>query len=419
MKKVLHLFRIGSLFLFLSSSYCLQLMAQEADIGIAMPLTITGEALRTQRLRTEDPHAGTVAAAFRGVFSPTLKLGTNWFAYSAIQVSSTPFFYYDSYEPERKVETKVLQAFVGYSRTGEKRSISLKAGKLTSAFGSFPLRYDDTANWLLDQPLSYGSYLKIRPDQLPCGVGEFSSGGMYPAEVDFHCGGAEAESYGITPVALYGLPGSEVDFSIHRLDGRVQITNSSPARPQSLLSHNQSAQWTAGAGYTIRQGFRIGFSTFRGPYLESAVGPLLPDGKSARDFPATGTGVDVQWARGRWSARGEWQRFQFNFPFFKVSPAVAYGYVEIKAIINPRLYGAIRSGYQAHNRVQDLSTRSTETFLPNRQSYECAVGYRLNRRQLLKVGYEWLRTQGTSGTGDNVFGIQLVTSIDSLSKALK
>lgn len=394
-------------------------MAQDAEIGIAMPFTVTGEALRTQRLRTEDPYASTAAAAFRAVFSPTLKLGMNWFAYSAIQVSSTPFFYDDSYEPERKVETKVLQTFVGYNRTGEKSSISLKAGKLTSAFGAFPLHYDDAANWLLDQPLSYGSYLKIRPDQLPCGASDFSSGSTYPLDVDFHCGGTEAESYGITPVTLYGLPGAELDFSIHRLDARIQLTNSSPANPQSFLSHNQNAQWTTGAGYTIRQGLRVGFSTFRGPYLERAVRALLPNGKSVRDFPATGMGIDVQWARGRWSANGEWQRFQFTYPFFKVSPAVSYGYAEVKMIVNPRLYGALRAGYQTHNHVEDLSNRSTESFLPNRQSYEFAMGYRLNRRQLLKVGYEWLRTQGSSGTGDNVVGIQLVTSIDSLSKALK
>ena len=76
-------------------------------------------------------------------------------------------------------------------------------------------------------------------------------------------------------------------------------------------------------------------------------------------------------------------------------------------------------GYQAHNRVEDLSLRSAETFLPNRQSYEFATGYRLNRRQLLKVGYEWLKLEGNSETGDNVFGVQLVTSIDSLSKVLK
>jgi hypothetical protein len=42
-----------------------------------------------------------------------------------------------------------------------------------------------------------------------------------------------------------------------------------------------------------------------------------------------------------------------------------------------------------------------------------------NLFQLVKVGYEWLPLEGVPGTHDNVFGVQLVTSIHSLSKALK
>ena len=53
------------------------------------------------------------------------------------------------------------------------------------------------------------------------------------------------------------------------------------------------------------------------------------------------------------------------------------------------------------------------------QAYEFAVGFRPNRWQLLKVGYEWLRGEEISGTRDNVFGIQLVTSIQALSKAIR
>jgi hypothetical protein len=49
-------------------------------------------------------------------------------------------------------------------------------------------------------------------------------------------------------------------------------------------------------------------------------------------------------------------------------------------------------------------------------AYEFALGYHLSRLQRLKIGYEWLRTQGVSGTRDNVFGIQLVTTVHSLSK---
>ena len=67
--------------------------------------------------------------------------------------------------------------------------------------------------------------------------------------------------------------------------------------------------------------------------------------------------------------------------------------------------------------LEDLTELTGETFAPNRQSYEFAVGFRPNRWQLLKVGYEWLKTTDISGTRDNVFGIQLVTSLQPLSRA--
>ncbi len=92
---------------------------------------------------------------FARCFYPSLKLGSGWFAYSAVQVDSTPYFYYDAYYPPREVETYLLQGFVGYSHASESRAISVKVGKLSSAFGSFPLRYDDTQNPLIDSPLNY------------------------------------------------------------------------------------------------------------------------------------------------------------------------------------------------------------------------------------------------------------------------
>ena len=48
-----------------------------------------------------------------------------------------------------------------------------------------------------------------------------------------------------------------------------------------------------------------------------------------------------------------------------------------------------------------------------------AIGYRPNRWQLVKIGYEWLKTAEVSGTRDNIVGIQLVTSIHSLLGALR
>lgn len=407
----------------LLAAVCTPVSAQEENFGISVPLTISAGALNTHRLQDEDPRASTVAAAFRAVFYPTLRLGPRWFVYSAIQVGSTPFSYYDAYESDRRMDVRLRQAFLGYTRQAKNRALMVKAGRLISAFGSFPLRYDEADNPLLDQPLPYSSYLPLRADQLPCDVGDLleQSEYGYGRNVRFWCGGAKTPSDGMAPApaTLYGLPGIEVDLSAHRVDGRLQVTNSSPANPQSLLSQNQHAQWTAGAGYTFHQGFRVGFSAFRGPYLDRVVASLLPAAQSIRDFPASALGMDLQWSRGRWSVNGELQRYQFNYPGFRTSPAVSYGYAEVKAVLNPRIYLASRVGYGRHNRVQDLSEKSSEGFAPNLQAYEFAIGYRPNRWQLVKLGYEWLKMDGVSGTRDNVLGIQLVTSVQSLSKTFR
>ena len=397
---------------------CMRAFAQEAEAGFTLPVTITGEGLYTHRLQSEAANASPVTGAFHAALYPGFKLGPHWFFYSSIHLSSTPFYYNDSYEPDHEIETQVVQAFLGYTRQYGSTSVMVKAGKLASAFGAFPLHYDDADNPLLDQPLPYSAYLSLRPDQLPCGVKDLLHQ-QYAASARYACGGAWGDGEGLMPVTLYGLPGVEVDLSTHKIDARFQLTNSSPVNPQSLLSGSQHAQWTAGAGYSLVQGFRVGFSAYRGPFLDHSVAAFLPAGHSVSDFPATGAGLDAQWARGRWSTTGEWQWFRFNYPNFRVSPASSFGYAEVKTVLNPRTYLAVRAGSQRNSRVEDNWTWSDEGFAPNVQSYEFAVGFRPNRWQLLKVGYEWLRGEYVSGTRDNVFGIQLVTSIQALSKAIR
>jgi hypothetical protein len=214
-------------------------------------------------------------------------------------------------------------------------------------------------------------------------------------------------SYGYyyKPVSLYGIPGVEFNASLNRLDTRFQLTNSAPSDPQGLLSDSQHPQWAAGGGYTIRQGLRIGISAHRGPYLDREDVPPADWDRAAR-LLATGIGTDIQWARGRWSAAGEWQRFQFNrLDGSKVVGNYEYG--EVKLILTPRLYAAARIGF----RSQD--------FQPSRHTTELAVGFRPNRIQLLKVGYLWMGGEEVEGSEYNVFGIQYVTSIHSLSKAFR
>ncbi len=370
------------------------LMAQDAQYGVAIPFTISGGFLDTGRAQYDDPSAPRDFVGFRLLATPEVKLGSHWFGYAALQLRSTPYFYQDAYSSTRTVDFDTIQCFAGYSRTWNQTSLLVKAGKLASAFGSFPLRYDDMVNPLLDQPLPY-NYLLFQPAQ---------SGGA---------------PYGLTPVTIYGLPAAELDLNWRRIDTRFQFTMSNPYNPRDFFQSGQHPQWTVGGGYTIRQGFRVGVSAYRGPWLVGSVSSLLPPGMSATNFPASAAGFDVQWARGRWSVGGEWDRFVFDFPGLSNAPTLTFGYVETKVIIHPRWFAAARLNYQTDNHAIFGGVESPTTVFPNRQYYEVAVGFRPDHLQLLKVGYEWAKIQNGEINHDNVVGVQFVTTFNGLSLALK
>jgi hypothetical protein len=385
----------------------------ESAVSFSLPVTLSGGALHSGRLQLENPDDSSAAAGFRAMFYPTLNLGSNWFGYAAIQVREAPYFYYDAFQPEHELYTNVIQAFVGYSARSGKNAVVIKAGRLVSAFGAFPLHYDDAENPLLDQPLSYITELPLRADQIPCGVKDLREQNY--GFVLNYCGGAAGGGPGLVPVTLYGIPGVEADLSSGRFDARLQLTSGSPVNPQGFAAAGQYLQWTAGGGYTIRQGFRVGTSAFRGPYLDRNLAALLPLGTGIRSFPASGVGVDGQWARGRFSVSGEWQRFQFDSPNFHTAPSIYSGYAEAKSVLTPRIYVAARAGWLNTGAVTDKSGASASEFAAGLRSYEAGVGYWLGRNALLKGSYEWLHAVGSSGTRTNVLGAEFVFRFNSLA----
>ena len=405
MKRVLFTIAVSAVFSAL-------LPAQEAEYGVSMPVTATFGAMDTQRLQLANPAASAWSPNFRLMFYPTLRLGKHWFAYAAVQVRRLPFFYYDALLSERGVETDLVQGYVGYTLRSGGATMVFKAGQLTSAFGSFPLRYDDAQNPLMDQPLSYITEVPLRGDQLLCGTADLLN--QYYGSVSATCGGAVGRGAGLTPVSLYGLPGAQAEVSVHRFDARAQLTTSSPAYPDGWHISRQYLQWTAGGGFTIQQGFRVGGSAFRGPYLDSSVAPWLPTGTTVRSFPATGMGLDGQWARGRLSATGELQRFRFDSPNFVVSPGITSGYLELKGRITPRLFVAGREGYLKTGSVLDTQSISAPHFGATLQATEIGAGWWLEPRVLLKVSYERMAIAGVSGNKFNVLGLQLVASFRQL-----
>jgi len=350
-------------FLFLSG-LAAAAWAQEAESGFELRSTVSIQAAQSQDL-TEAPRDGApVVGGFQALLYPTWKLDSHWAVSGAIQVHSRPYFPEEFKTQGYGVKTSILNANISYSQFWSKGSLVVRAGQLTSAFGSFLLRYDPSANPLTGVPTGYGYY---------------GSG-----------------------VSIAGLAGAQVDGTIGPFDMRAQFTNSSPANPRSVFDKDQYANWAGGAGYTISQGFRVGVSGYRGPYLDRQYAYYFPGEAPPRDLPATGYGLDVQWGRGPWNVYGEMAHFQMTY---KAIPTynVQTGYAEVRRVLNPRWYAAVRAGYK-----HPLA-------YPGSESYEVAAGFRPTANQVLKVGYIFEPYSGS--TTDHVVTIQFVTDFKAFGFA--
>jgi hypothetical protein len=153
------------------------------------------------------------------------------------------------------------------------------------------------------------------------------------------------------------------------------------------------------------------------------VEPFLPPGATIADFNASGFGIDAQWYGGPWSVEGEWQHFHFGVPGFIQSPTLTGAYIQMKRILSPRLFVAARSNWQMPGGATDsFGTHAGQTD-DHQETEEIAVGYRINRLQLLKTGFSFSQrnawTEGsTIWAGERHYGVELeiVTSFSGISK---
>jgi hypothetical protein len=353
-------------FVYLVCLLPMALRAQEADSGFDLRTSISTGAFYTPQL-TAAPRDGTpVAAGFRLMLYPTWKLNKHWAVSGAVDTQSRPYSYEEFSTQGYGVGTHILQAYLSYSQFWNGGSVVVRMGQLSTAFGSFLLRYDDADNPLIDVPMAYGYYYK--------------------------------------PVSILGLAGAQVDVNLGKLDLRAQFVNSSPANPRAIFDRDQYGTWAGGAGYTIRQGLRVGASAYRGPYLDRQSEFFFPGEAPPRDLPATAAGIDTQWGRGPWNVYGEWQWFQFDY---HVIPTLREdtGYGEVRRVLTPRWYIAARLGYLRAN-----------AFTGHR-AYELAAGFRPNRYQLAKIGYEIQQGPQFRGDQGNTLALQLVTSFRAISIA--
>jgi hypothetical protein len=353
-----------ALFLFVTTGTALH--SQEAEAGFELRSTISAMGAFSNVPETPPRKGEPYVAGFRAVLYPNFKFSSRWSFSGAVQVNSRPYFFEEFNTQGNGVRADILQAHLSYNRFWKKNSLVVRLGQLSSAFGSYLLRYDDSVNPLVGMPQAYGYYYKA--------------------------------------VTNRGLMGAQVDLTLDKLDLRAQFVNSSPMNRRSIFDSDQYGTWTGGVGYTIRQGFRVGASAYRGPYLHRQHRFFFPGEVAPNTLSASAYGVDVQFGHGPWMINGEWQRFLS--PYKAIPDFIQKtGYIEVRRVLHPRWYVASRIGYLRANAY------------PGDDSYEFVAAYRPNRFQLLKVDYLALRNSRTADVS-NTFAVQLVTSLEPISLAI-
>ena len=179
---------------------------QEANSGIALPVTLSGDARYSGS--SEDGYG--FSGGFRALVSPTVQLGPHWFGYAVLGAQSSDYFTYSiGADTDQAVSFTLMQAYIGYKAEFKSATLLLKAGRLTSAFGHYALEYDDAKSPMIEPPSLYSANLPLRPDQIPCNLHDVVWQD-YANPVEFGCGGSTSERYGIVPTTLYGIPGVEI-----------------------------------------------------------------------------------------------------------------------------------------------------------------------------------------------------------------
>lgn len=338
-------------------------LAQEVTTGFELRATLSSAAFYSQRLAEAPRHGPPWDAGVRAMFYPVWKLNDRWDLSAVVQTNSRPYFFEQFRTQGRGWKTDILRASLTYSRFWNRASLVVRIGQLSSGFGSFLLRYDDQVNPLVDMPPAYGYYY--------------------------------------ASVTVLGLAGVQADVTAGPYDFRAQFLNSSPANRRSLFDRDQYGTWVGGVGCTLRQGFRVGVSAYRGPYLHRGYRYYRPGEAPPRELPASGYGAEIQWAKGHWNVSGEVQRFQRTYRAIRTLN-LHTGYGELRRTLSPRWYAAARLSYVRSNYQSD-------------EIYEVAVGYRLNRLQTLKAGYQLQSRAIPYASSANTVAVQLISSVPVLS----
>jgi len=183
--------------------------------------------------------------------------------------------------------------------------------------------------------------------------------------------------------------GAMLNGSAWRVDYRAGVMSLPATHEDYVPDPTPVLRPVIGAGITPVPELRLGTSLTWGPYLNDALGPMLPPGADWHSYHQRVLGFDSRFSRGYFELHAELGLSSYDVPT-QSSPVdgLAY-YVEAKQTWTARWFNAARFERNDYPFIQPISAAQWVAQKVDGYNTEVGVGFRVDRGTTVKASYRW------------------------------
>lgn len=286
--------------------------------------------------------------------------------------------------------------------------LNLQVGKFATVVGTWVSRHGSWENAFVTAPLPYENLTGIWDTKpAPSGATLLEWAHIRPASIRGFVPGDRSLRVPILWGPSYAS-GVAVSGRLGKIRYAAELKNASLASRPSTWDATRG-QWnqptfSGRVGYQPNQMWDLGVSASTGSYLRESARPVLPAGRSFRDYREVVTAQDVGFAWHHWQLWAEIFEARFEIPGVTHADTVSY-YAEAKYKFTPQFFGALRWNQQLFSTIPDGPTRTA--WGHNVWRVDLAPGYRFTSHLQLKLQYTLQRGDRESSQLGQTLAAQL------------
>ena len=292
-------------------------------------------------------------------------------------------------------QTRLDEYFVEWKPL-ESDVLNIRVGKFATAFGAWTQRRLSWDNPFVTAPAAYSDMLPIT-DKVAAPLAGFMDRRNAPENRQTWVRILWGPSYA-SGVSIFGRS-QHFDYALEVKNAAVS------SRPEAWdVAQNgwDSTTYTGRLGWRPAPEWSFGTSFSHGPYMLEESQPMLPAGRSYRDYDQTTFGVDASYAHGSWQLWGELMTSRFEVPNVG-GVRVVSGFIEAKRKVGAMTWLAVRWNQSWFG---DIPGTSREW---DRDGWrlDLALGHRLSRNLQAKLQYSLAERTGRDQEGDHLLVAQV------------